>query len=357
MLSTVTRRRSHEAPVVADTSALAILRALPVAAMVLNDSGEIVLRSIAGETLAAEITAARGAGVMTSLRESVVAIVRDEKDFPVSRIVTDNGRGQTTTAVELQVDRVPGGFSAVWRDVTDRLDAQQATATVSRELAVQATGLTEIGAEIAVSTDEVSALASTVAAGAEQMTASIREIAVGASAASDGTATAVVAAGTATERLGDLAESTARIGAVSKLITAIAEQTHLLALNATIEAARAGEAGKGFAVVAGEVKGLASRTREATDEITQMISAIKGASESAASAISEIIRLIDGVQAQQSTVAGAVEEQTAVTQDLSMSIAAVAAAAAGAANALGGLRESAGQVASQAIALDAIVVR
>jgi len=356
MLSTVTRRRSHEAPVVADTSALAILRALPVAAMVLNDAGEIVLRSTAGETLAAEITAARGAGVLTSLRESLAGIIRNETAYPVSRIVTDKGKG-ATTVIEAQVDRVPGGYTVVWRDVTDQHDAQQATATISRELAVQATGLTEIGAEIAVSTDEVSALASTVAAGAEQMTASIREIAVGASAASDGTATAVVAAGTATERLGDLAESTARIGAVSKLITAIAEQTHLLALNATIEAARAGEAGKGFAVVAGEVKGLASRTREATDEITQMISAIQGASESAASAISEIIQLIDGVQAQQSTVAGAVEEQTAVTQDLSMSIAAVAAAAAGAARALGGLRESAGQVASQAVALDAIVVR
>ena len=59
-----------------------------------------------------------------------------------------------------------------------------------------------------------------------------------------------------------LAESSADIGKITKVITGIAEQTNLLALNATIEAARAGIAGKGFAVVATEVKELATATQK-----------------------------------------------------------------------------------------------
>jgi len=194
----------------------------------------------------------------------------------------------------------------IWLSLQLKKDAIQAIELATLQLDIDGHKLASVTEDLSYAAKTQQQETDLIATAVEQMSAAIVEVSGNAENAASFANEVTTSANKATEVCQDTQSSvdqlahqidqaastiqqlnsqTSDIGSVLDVIRGVAEQTNLLALNAAIEAARAGEQGRGFAVVADEVRTLAQRTQQSTEEIDQMIGSLQTGSKSAVSDI------------------------------------------------------------------------
>lgn len=209
--------------------------------------------------------------MVTSLNTYINDIVRILEDVAEGNLAVTSDIEYRGDFARLQqaIQKITGNLNGLVRDIEHSAKQFQG---ISRQVS-DVSGQVEQGArQQADSIDDLAQNMDHLQKGMVQATGSVREVIVAVNANNENLRDITHnQINLLSDKMNEIAESSAKIGECLELINSINSQTNLLALNASIEAARAGEAGKGFAVVAEEIRQLSENTADASGEIRGMI--------------------------------------------------------------------------------------
>ena len=245
-----------------------------------------------------------GRSIIHPLDEMQRAIIRTAQDLDFRSAIPVKSRdeiGRTLTAYNALVARLRSSFGEIQQATAGMLNVARAAEASAHQIAENSRQQSDASSGMAAAVEELTVSISLVANQAQEASnhtlASQQNAERGSKvilATVDGIQSIARTVELASSRIGTLRNDSESISSAANIIKEIADQTNLLALNAAIEAARAGEQGRGFAVVADEVRKLAERTANSTQEITKLLSRMQGSAQLAVDTMNEAVREVAG---------------------------------------------------------------
>jgi methyl-accepting chemotaxis protein len=241
--------------------------------------------------------------VTTSLGGMVEIFLRIESSLDFTGrlpVKGDDEVAKAAGAFNRLLDRLQGSLQEIARHTTAVNSAANRVASSSSQMSIASSHQSEAASSMAATVEEMTVSINHVADRARE--ANDLSVSSGEQAQRGETVIGQTVVGingiaetvrSASEQISRLEQQSERINNVVSVIKEVADQTNLLALNAAIEAARAGEQGRGFAVVADEVRKLAERTTQSTQEIGKTITEMQTSAQSAVEGIRQVVAKVE----------------------------------------------------------------